>query len=79
MPQRGVKLDHCVIHVSDWDRSNRFYRDVPIPGTGTPQRVLPRSRRQLARVHLVRPLRERWRGRYRLVIFAASNSLATMR
>jgi catechol 2,3-dioxygenase-like lactoylglutathione lyase family enzyme len=22
------KLDHCVIHVSDWERSNRFYRDV---------------------------------------------------
>jgi catechol 2,3-dioxygenase-like lactoylglutathione lyase family enzyme len=23
-----VALDHCVIHVSDWDRSNAFYRDV---------------------------------------------------
>jgi catechol 2,3-dioxygenase-like lactoylglutathione lyase family enzyme len=23
-----VKLDHCVVHVSDWDRSNKFYRDV---------------------------------------------------
>src|ERR1700694_3005633 len=23
-----VKLDHCVIHVSDFDRSNAFYRDV---------------------------------------------------
>jgi catechol 2,3-dioxygenase-like lactoylglutathione lyase family enzyme len=23
-----VTLDHCVIHVSDWNRSNRFYRDV---------------------------------------------------
>lgn len=23
-----VRLDHCVIHVSDWDRSNRFYREV---------------------------------------------------
>ncbi|MGB8277835.1 MAG: VOC family protein [Methylovirgula sp.] len=23
-----LKLDHCVIHVSDWDRSNRFYADV---------------------------------------------------
>lgn len=22
------KLDHCVIAVSDWERSNRFYRDV---------------------------------------------------
>ena len=21
-------LDHCVIHVSDWKRSNAFYRDV---------------------------------------------------
>jgi len=23
-----TKLDHCVIHVTDWDRSNAFYRDV---------------------------------------------------
>jgi catechol 2,3-dioxygenase-like lactoylglutathione lyase family enzyme len=23
-----VRLDHCVIHVSDWGRSNAFYRDV---------------------------------------------------
>ena len=23
-----VKFDHCVVHVSDWDRSNAFYRDV---------------------------------------------------
>lgn len=23
-----VTLDHCVIHVSDWERSNVFYRDV---------------------------------------------------
>lgn len=23
-----VTLDHCVIHVSDWQRSNAFYRDV---------------------------------------------------
>jgi catechol 2,3-dioxygenase-like lactoylglutathione lyase family enzyme len=23
-----TKLDHSVIHVSDWDRSNPFYRDV---------------------------------------------------
>ena len=23
-----TKLDHCVITVSDWERSNRFYRDV---------------------------------------------------
>jgi catechol 2,3-dioxygenase-like lactoylglutathione lyase family enzyme len=22
------KLDHCVIHVTDWDRSNAFYNDV---------------------------------------------------
>jgi catechol 2,3-dioxygenase-like lactoylglutathione lyase family enzyme len=26
MPE--VTLDHCVIHVSDWERSNAFYRDV---------------------------------------------------
>ncbi len=23
-----VRLDHCVVHVSDWERSNSFYRDV---------------------------------------------------
>ena len=23
-----MKLDHCVIHVSDWEVSNPFYRDV---------------------------------------------------
>src|SRR5512139_2799430 len=23
-----IKLDHCVIHVSNWQRSNAFYRDV---------------------------------------------------
>jgi len=28
MLDRRIKLDHCVIHVTDWDRSNRFYRDV---------------------------------------------------
>ena len=24
----GVRLDHAVIHVSEWERSNAFYRDV---------------------------------------------------
>jgi catechol 2,3-dioxygenase-like lactoylglutathione lyase family enzyme len=24
----GLRLDHVVIHVSDWERSNAFYRDV---------------------------------------------------
>ena len=23
-----TKLDHCVIHVTDWERANAFYRDV---------------------------------------------------
>src|SRR5262245_40772091 len=23
-----TRLDHCVIHVSEWERSNAFYRDV---------------------------------------------------
>ena len=23
-----IKFDHCVIHVSDWERSNTFYHDV---------------------------------------------------
>jgi catechol 2,3-dioxygenase-like lactoylglutathione lyase family enzyme len=26
MPE--IKFDHCVIHVSDWERSNRFYGEV---------------------------------------------------
>ncbi|MBA2511804.1 MAG: VOC family protein [Rubrobacter sp.] len=25
---QNVRLDHCVVHVSDWQRSNAFYRDV---------------------------------------------------
>jgi catechol 2,3-dioxygenase-like lactoylglutathione lyase family enzyme len=30
MAMAGVraKLDHCVIHVTDWSRSNTFYRDL---------------------------------------------------
>jgi catechol 2,3-dioxygenase-like lactoylglutathione lyase family enzyme len=28
MAESNIKLDHCVIHVSDWDRSNAFYRDA---------------------------------------------------
>lgn len=24
----AIHLDHCVIHVADWSRSNAFYRDV---------------------------------------------------
>ena len=24
----SVRLDHCVVHVSDWERSNTIYRDV---------------------------------------------------
>jgi ribonuclease HI/catechol 2,3-dioxygenase-like lactoylglutathione lyase family enzyme len=27
-PERALRLDHVVIAVSDWDRSNTFYRDV---------------------------------------------------
>ena len=26
MPE--IRLDHCVIAITDWDRSNAFYRDV---------------------------------------------------
>jgi catechol 2,3-dioxygenase-like lactoylglutathione lyase family enzyme len=26
--RRPLRLDHCVIAVSDWERSNAFYRDV---------------------------------------------------
>lgn len=28
MATNGIKFDHCVIHVSDWSRSNAFYADV---------------------------------------------------
>jgi catechol 2,3-dioxygenase-like lactoylglutathione lyase family enzyme len=28
MAEVRVKLDHCVIAVSDWERSTQFYRDV---------------------------------------------------
>jgi catechol 2,3-dioxygenase-like lactoylglutathione lyase family enzyme len=28
MADRRIKLDHSVIHVTEWDRSNLFYRDV---------------------------------------------------
>ena len=28
MSQPEIVLDHCVIHVSDWERSNAFYQDV---------------------------------------------------
>jgi catechol 2,3-dioxygenase-like lactoylglutathione lyase family enzyme len=30
MPEREqtIALDHCVIHVTDWERSNAFYRDI---------------------------------------------------
>jgi catechol 2,3-dioxygenase-like lactoylglutathione lyase family enzyme len=24
----SIEIDHCVIHVSDWQRSNRFYHEV---------------------------------------------------
>jgi len=36
------RLDHCLIAVSDWERSNAFYRDVvgaelvPMGRTGSP-------------------------------------------
>jgi catechol 2,3-dioxygenase-like lactoylglutathione lyase family enzyme len=23
-----ITFDHCVVHVSNWERSNDFYRDV---------------------------------------------------
>jgi catechol 2,3-dioxygenase-like lactoylglutathione lyase family enzyme len=28
MGETNIQLDHCVIAVSDWERSNAFYRDV---------------------------------------------------
>jgi catechol 2,3-dioxygenase-like lactoylglutathione lyase family enzyme len=28
LPTPNIKLDHCVIHVPDWARSNAFYGDV---------------------------------------------------
>jgi catechol 2,3-dioxygenase-like lactoylglutathione lyase family enzyme len=47
-----VRLDHCVIHVSDWDVSNAFYRDVvgaELVETGG--RVAYRFRDQQLNVH----------------------------
>jgi catechol 2,3-dioxygenase-like lactoylglutathione lyase family enzyme len=35
---RPLKIDHCVIHVSYWERSNRFYGAVPGP------EILPRQK-----------------------------------
>jgi catechol 2,3-dioxygenase-like lactoylglutathione lyase family enzyme len=42
----AISLDHCVIHVSDWERSTAFYRDVlgaiPVPvGKGFAYRFGP--------------------------------------
>ena len=34
-----TKLDHCVIHVSEWERSNTFYTEVG----NVPSRVEIRS------------------------------------
>ncbi|MFT8242965.1 VOC family protein [Roseomonas sp. BN140053] len=28
MTMPAIQLDHCVAHVTDWERSNAFYRDV---------------------------------------------------
>ena len=28
MTRPPTRLDHCVVHVSDWERCNAFYRDV---------------------------------------------------
>ena len=49
-----AKLDHCVIHVSEWERSNRFYTAVlgvlvfvALPDNdldGTPPRPAPKRR-----------------------------------
>jgi catechol 2,3-dioxygenase-like lactoylglutathione lyase family enzyme len=46
-----VSLDHCVIHVSDWARSNRFYAEVlgaevvaPRAGVRLPFRRCPSQR-----------------------------------
>ena len=39
----ALKIDHCVIHVSDWERSNRFYRDVLGAEVVPRQRAFPIS------------------------------------
>ena len=59
-----TKLDHCVIHVSDWERSNAFYRDVM--GAELVQRDgrlgLPVRRQAAQRARRRRAARPRWRG-----------------
>jgi catechol 2,3-dioxygenase-like lactoylglutathione lyase family enzyme len=49
LPWQGAKLDHCVIHVSDWERSTAFYAEVLgaelVPGR--PGLALPVRRAQL--------------------------------
>ena len=57
-------LDHCVIHVSDWERSNAFYRDVMgaelVRAAGRLGLSLRRQAAQRARAG--RQARPRWRG-----------------
>ena len=36
-----IKLDHCVVHVSNWERCNAFYRDVLGAEVGAALRSLP--------------------------------------
>ena len=58
-----VTFDHCVVHVSEWERSNAFYRDVLgaeliAAPAGWAYRFGPRSSICMARVSI----RPRWRG-----------------
>ena len=59
-----ITLDHCVIHVSDWERSNAFYRDVL--GAELVRRAagmgLPVRRRAAQSARSGRHSRPKWRG-----------------
>jgi len=62
MTEAGIGLDHVVVAVADWDRSNAFYRDVlgaevVVPGgsdlcftwPGTPVEAVAHLRRHASR------------------------------
>ena len=56
-----IKLDHCVIHVTDWERSNAFYTDGAGRRTGRAAGGLRLSLRRQA-AQRARPGRQAGRG-----------------
>ena len=58
-----VRRDHCVIHVSDWDVSNAFYRDVVgVELVEAGGRLAYRFGAQQLNLHGRASRRHRWRG-----------------